>query len=119
MRLLAGKDVLMLGGGAARYGSGAGYRPGVHILGQYFDIVETDDANAIRQKVAGRIVALGGEADRAVVPVLSLLGGLPVDNPFHALPDRERRSQLVEALLWLNRRVATDRPLVLAYEDLQ
>jgi class 3 adenylate cyclase/tetratricopeptide (TPR) repeat protein len=119
MRTLAGKNVLMLDGGAAPYGSGAGYRPGVHILRQYFNIVEADDANAIRQKVAGRIVALGGEADRVVVPILSLLGGLPADNGFHALPDRERRSQVVEALLWLNRRVAVDRPLVLAYEDLQ
>ncbi len=119
MRTLAGKNVLMLDGGAAPYGSGAGYRPGVHILRQYFHIAEVDDANAIRQKVAGRIVALGGEADRAVVPVLSLLDALPADNAFHALPDMERRSQVVEALLWLNRRVAADQTLVLAYEDLQ
>ncbi len=119
MRALAGKNVLMLDGGAAPYGSGAGYRPGIHILQQYFNIVDTDDANAIRQKVAGRIVALGGETDRAVIPILSLLRALPPDNPFHALPDSERRDLVVAALLWLNRRVAADRPLVVAYEDLQ
>jgi class 3 adenylate cyclase/tetratricopeptide (TPR) repeat protein len=119
MRALAGKDALMLDGGAAPYGSGAGYRPGVRILRLYFNITEADDANAIRQKVAGRIVALGGEAERVVIPTLAVLGALPTDNPFHALPDKERRSQVVEALLWLNRRVAMDRPLVLAYEDLQ
>ena len=119
MRALAGKNVLMLDGGTAPYGSGAAYRPGVQILRQYFNIADTDDTDTVRQKVAGRIVALGGEADRAVIPTLAVLRALPADNPFHALPDNERRGQVVEALLWLNRRVAAEQPLVLAYEDLQ
>ena len=119
MRALAGRNVLMLDGGAAPYGSGAGYRPGVHILRQYFSIAEGDDENTIRQKVAGRVVALGGEAARVAIPLLAVLRAVPAENPFHALPDKERRAQVVDALMWLNRRVASDRPLVLAYEDLQ
>jgi class 3 adenylate cyclase/tetratricopeptide (TPR) repeat protein len=119
MRALAGSKVLMLDGGAAPYGSGAGYRPGVQILRQYFGITDADDADAIRQKVAGRVVALGGETHRAVVPILAIMRALAADNPFHALPDKERRSQVVDTLLWLNRRVAADQPLILAYEDLQ
>ncbi len=119
MRALAGRNVLMLDGGAAPYGSGAGYRPGVHILRQYFSIAEGDDENTIRQKVAGRVVALGGEAARVAIPLLAVLRAVPADNPFQALPDKERRAQVVEALMWLNRRVAADRSLVLAYEDLQ
>ena len=81
----------MLDGGAAPYGSGAGCRPGAQILRQYFSILDTDDANAVRQKVAGSIVVLGGEADRVVVPTLAVLHSLLADNKFHALPDKKRR----------------------------
>jgi class 3 adenylate cyclase/tetratricopeptide (TPR) repeat protein len=119
LRRLAGRDVLALDGGAAPYGSGAGYRPGAHILGQYFNVVEEDNASSVRDKVAGRIIALGGETDSSVVPILNVLHALPADNPFHGLPLDERRQQVVAALLWLGRRVAADRPLVLVYEDLQ
>ena len=43
LRTVARGKVLALDGGAAPYGSGAGYRPGVHILRQYFNIGEADD----------------------------------------------------------------------------
>jgi class 3 adenylate cyclase/tetratricopeptide (TPR) repeat protein len=119
LRTLADKDVLALDGGAAPYGSGAGYRPGAHILAQYFHVADSDDAATVREKVAGGIIALGGEMESTVVPILAVLHALPVDNPFHALLSDERRQQVVAALLWLARRVAADRPLVLVYEDLQ
>ena len=119
LRTLANKHVLALDGGAAPYGSGAAYRPGAHILAQYFHVVDEDDAATIREKVAGGIIALGGETDRTVVPVLALLHALPASNPFHGLPVNERRQQVAAALLWLARRVAADRPVVLVYEDLQ
>jgi tetratricopeptide (TPR) repeat protein len=119
LRTLAGKDVLALDGGAAPYASGAGYRPGAHILAQYFHVVDADDAATVREKVAGGIIALGGEADSSVVPILAVLHALPADNAFHGLLVNERRQQVVAALLWLGRRVAADRPLVLVYEDLQ
>jgi len=119
MRTLAGRNVLMLDGGTAPYGSGEGYRPGVHILRQYFNITDGDDKNAIREKVAGSVVALGGDMNNVVIPVLAILHALPPEHAFHDIPDKERRQQVVDALLWLNRRVASDRPLVLCYEDLQ
>jgi len=119
MRTLAGRNVLMLDGGTAPYGSGAGYRPGAHILRQFFNIAEGDDKNTIREKVAGSVVSLGGDMNNVVIPVLAILYALPPEHPFNELPDKERRQQVVDALLWLNRRVASDRPLVLCYEDLQ
>ena len=118
LRTLAGKDVLALDGGAAPYVRGA-YRPGAHILAQYFRIADSDDPAAMREKVAGRIIALGGQTDTRVVPILALLHALPRDSPFHGLPVNERREQVAAALLWLARRVAADRPVVLVYEDLQ
>ena len=119
LRTLADKNVLALDGGAAPYGSGAGYRPGAHILRQYFNIVDEDDDATVREKVAGRIVALSGGTDTAVVPILFVMHALPAEHPFHALSVNERREKVVGALLWLGKRVANERPLVLVYEDLQ
>ena len=82
-------------------------------------IADGDDKNAIREKVAGSVVALGGDMNNVVIPVLAILHALPPEHAFHDIPDKERRQQVVDALLWLNRRVASDRPLVLCYEDLQ
>jgi class 3 adenylate cyclase/tetratricopeptide (TPR) repeat protein len=118
-RAIAGKNVLALDGGAAPYGSGAGYRPGVHILRQFFGIAENDDAKTKQEKVAGKIVALNGATTAAVFPLLSMLDALPADNAFHGLSVKERRQQVVDALMWLGRRVTAERPMVLAYEDLQ
>jgi class 3 adenylate cyclase/tetratricopeptide (TPR) repeat protein len=119
LRGLAGKDVLALNGGSAPYGSGAAYRPGIRILHQYFNIADADDAQAIQQKVAGRIVALSGETASALFPILALLNALPADNPFHSLPNKEKRQHISDALLWLGQRLTTERAMVLAYEDLQ
>ena len=119
LRGLPGKDVLALDGGSAPYGSGAGYRPGIHILHQYFNITDADDAQSIQQKVAGKIVALSGGTASAVFPILALLNALPADNPFHGLPADEKRQQVGDALMWLGQRVTTERAMVLAYEDLQ
>ncbi|MDQ6917440.1 MAG: tetratricopeptide repeat protein [Pseudomonadota bacterium] len=119
LRGLAGKDVLALNGGGAPYGTGAAYRPGIRILHQYFAIADGDDAQSIQQKVAGRIVALGGSTATEVFPILALLNALPADNPFHHLPTKERRQQVSDSLMWLGQRLTIERPMVLAYEDLQ
>ena len=80
------RNVLALDGGAAPYGSGAGYRPGVHILRQYFNIAETDDVRALQEKVAGRIVALDGDSNTVGAPLLALLRALPDNHRFFGLP---------------------------------
>jgi predicted ATPase/class 3 adenylate cyclase len=119
LRALAGKNILALDGGGAPFGSGAGYRPGAHMLRQYFNILDTDDATAVQEKVAGRIIGLSGSTASVVYPILAALRALPEDNPFFALSSEERRHQVAAALLWLARRVAIDHPLVLVYEDMQ
>jgi len=119
LRALAGRNALILEGGTAPYGSGAGYRPGVQIVRQFFGVTDADDATSIQGKVAGRIVALSGDSGRFVEPILALLRALPVNHSFHALPVKERQQQVAESLFWLARRAAADRPLVLVFEDLQ
>ncbi len=119
LRAVARRNALALDGGAAPYGSGAGYRPGVHILRQYFNIGEADDIRTVQEKVAGRIVALDGDASTVGAPLLALLRALPDNHRFLELPVGERRQRVFAALMWLARRMTVDRPLVLAYEDLQ
>ena len=119
LRALAGRNVLALDGGGAPFGSGAGYRPGAHMLRQYFNILDSDDATVVQEKVAGRIIALSGSTASVVYPILAVLRALPEDSPFFALSADERRHQAAAAMLWLAQRVATDHPLVLVYEDMQ
>jgi class 3 adenylate cyclase/tetratricopeptide (TPR) repeat protein len=118
LRTIARRDVLALDGGGAPF-SGAGYRPGVHLLRQYFNLAETDDATVVQEKIAGRIIALDGDANTMVAPILALFRALPTTHRFFGLPANERRQMVFSALMWLGRRMAADRPLVLAYEDLQ
>jgi tetratricopeptide (TPR) repeat protein len=119
LRAVGRRDLLALDGGAAPYSSGAGYRPGVNILRQYFKVGETDDINVLQEKVAGRLVALDGDSNSIGVPLLALLRALPGNHRFFGLPVNERRQRVFTALMWLAERMSADRPLVLAYEDLQ
>lgn len=119
LRAVDRKSALALDGGAAPYSSGAGYRPGVHILRQYFNIADTDDVKVVQEKIAGRIVALDGDSTTVGVPLLALLRALPRNHRFFDVPVNERRQRVFAALMWLGGRMAADRPLVLAYEDLQ
>ena len=119
LRTVARKKVLALDGGAVPYGSGAGYRPGVHILRQYFNIAETDDIRVVQEKIAGRVVALDGDSNAVGVPLLFLFRALPENHRFFGLPVDERRQRVYAALMWLVGRMTADRPMVLAYEDLQ
>lgn len=119
LKALAQRNVLALDGGAAPYGSGAWYRPGVHILRQFFNIAETDDIAMQQQKVAGRIVALDGDVNVVGAPILVLLHALPLEHRFFNLSLSERRQRVFAALMWLGDRMTRDRPLVLVYEDLQ
>jgi class 3 adenylate cyclase/tetratricopeptide (TPR) repeat protein len=119
LKELTRRDVLALDGGAAPYGSGAWYRPGVHVLRQYFEIADSDDVETQQQKVAGRILALDGDVNAFAAPILLLLRALPGSHSLFRLPLSERRDLVFAALMWLAARIAADRPLVFVFEDLQ
>ena len=119
LRAAARKGALTLVDSAVPYSAGASYRPGLQILRQCFDIADTDEVKVVREKVAGRIVALNGDSNAEGVPILALLRALPGNHRFFDLQVNERRHQVFAALAWLARRLAAERALVLAYEDLQ
>ena len=119
LRIVGRRNVLTLDGGGAPYTGGGMYRPGVHLLRQYFNLNESDSDTVVQEKIAGRIVALDGDANAVVAPILALFRALPSNHRFFGLPANERRQTMFSALMWLGRRMAADRPLVLVYEDLQ
>jgi class 3 adenylate cyclase len=119
LRTIARRNVLALDGGAAPHGSGSGYRPGLNILRQYFNLGDDDDLATRQEKIAGRIVALDGDSSAVGVPLLALMNALPDNHRFFELPLEERRQRVFVALMWLARHMSEGRPLVLAYEDLQ
>ena len=119
LRAAARKGALTLVESAVPYRGGGSYRPGSQILRQCFDITDADDIQVVRDKVAGRIVALSGDSTAEGVPILALLRALPGNHRFFDLRVNERRQQAFAALAWLARRLAAERPLVFAYEDLQ
>jgi tetratricopeptide (TPR) repeat protein len=119
LKELTRRNVLALDGGAAPYGSGAWYRPGVHILRQYFEIADTDDTQTQQKKVAGRVIALDGDVNVVAAPILLLLHALPASHRLFSLALSERRELVFAALMWLAARITADRPLVFIFEDLQ
>ena len=119
LRAVGRKGALTLVDSAVPYSGGGSYRTGSQILRQCFDITDVDDIKVIRDKVAGRIIALNGDSTAEGVPILALLRALPGNHRFFDLRVNERRQQVFTALAWLARRLAAERPLVLAYEDLQ
>ena len=119
LRIISRKKVLALDGGAVPYGSGAGYRPGIHILRQYFNIGETDDIRVLQEKVAGTHRGARRRCQRRGRPAALHVSGAARDHRFFGLPVEERRARVYAALMWLVGRMTADRPMVLAYEDLQ
>ena len=119
LRTLARRNVLTLDGGGAPYTAAPATGPACTCCGQYFNLTETDDATVVQEKIAGRIVALDGDANAVVAPILALFRALPTNHRFFGLPANERRQLVFAALMWLGPANAADRPLVLAYEDLQ
>jgi class 3 adenylate cyclase/predicted ATPase len=104
---------------AASYGQATVYFPVVSLLRVYFQIDTRDDARRVRDKVAGKLLAL----DRALEPSLSALLALldvPVDDPAWTRADPpQRRLRTLEAVRRLLLREAETQPLVVLFEDLQ
>jgi class 3 adenylate cyclase/tetratricopeptide (TPR) repeat protein len=109
---------LVVEGTATSFETSAVLLPVAGMLRSYFAVEPPDDAAAIRDKVAGRLLALG-EADPDVLsPLLSLLD-VPVHEASWARREpRERRALTIDAVKRLFRRASDERPLLLVCEDL-
>ena len=109
---------LVVEASSASYGKATPYLPVIDLLKGYFKIGERDDAGAVREKIAGKLLTLDRSLDSLLPPLLSLLDQ-PVDDPqWQRLDPPQRRRQTLDALkrLWL--REAQAQPLILVFEDL-
>src|SRR5262249_54141740 len=100
------------------YGTATPYVPVIDLLKRYTYVEEHDDAQTIRARVTGQVLALDEGLQDTLPALLSLLDALPDDSPFVQLDPPQRRQRTLDALKRLVLRESDAQPLVLVFEDL-
>jgi class 3 adenylate cyclase/tetratricopeptide (TPR) repeat protein len=109
---------LVLEGGSVSYGRATPYLPVIELLKAYLRIQERDDPREIRERVAGKLLALDRTLEPLVTPLLALLD-VPVDDAaWAALDPPQRRQRILEGVKRLLLREGQVQPLLLVFEDL-
>ena len=116
-RLAAGR-VLYLEGDCSSYGATVLYLPLLDLLKTYFQLDDRDEAQRIREKVAGWLLTLD-ESLAPTLPAFLTLLDVPVEDPHWQLLDPpQRRQRLMEALKRLLVCESQAQPLVMIVENL-
>src|SRR5262249_31183965 len=107
----------VLGCGAVSYGTATAYLPIVHLLRSYFELDDSEARPRLRDRVAGKVRALGRRA--AQLPALLALLDLPVDDAeWQGLDPAHQRRRRLEAVKRLLLRESEAQPVLLIVEDL-
>jgi len=109
---------LVLETASVSYGTATPYLPLSNLLKTYLRIIDRDDTQAIRAKIAASSLALDEALKDAMPALLWLLEALPEDSPFLALDPLQRRLRTLDAIKRLLLRESRLRPLLLVFEDL-
>jgi class 3 adenylate cyclase/tetratricopeptide (TPR) repeat protein len=109
---------LVLETGSISYGRATPYLPVIQLLKTYFGVQEGDDDQAIRERVAGKLLALDRVLNPLLTPLLALLDVAIVDDAWEALDHGQRRQRTLEAVRQLLVRESQVQPLFLLFEDL-
>ena len=94
------------------------YLPVIDLLRSYFHIEDISQAQAIREVVTTRMLALDERLTTSIAPVLLLLDGLREDDSFRSLDSARRRARTLDGLKRLLLRESRREPLVLVFENL-
>jgi class 3 adenylate cyclase len=109
---------LVLESNSVSYGKAMPYQPVIELLKAYCQIQERDDQQAIRERVAGKLLILDRSLEPLLTPLLTLLD-VPVDDAaWDALDPPQRRQRTLDAVRRLLLRESQVRPLLLIFEDL-
>ncbi|MFQ5945375.1 MAG: sigma 54-interacting transcriptional regulator [Anaerolineae bacterium] len=116
---LAREPLTYLEGACLAYASTTPYFAVLTLLKAHLKLEDSDDAPAIRAKVAAALAASETPSDKTVSPVLALLEALPEDDALRDLDPRQRRKRTLDAVKRILLGEAQRQPLVLVIEDLQ
>jgi tetratricopeptide (TPR) repeat protein len=109
---------LILESGSVSYGKGTPYLPVVELLKSYFRIQDRDGQREIRERVAGKLLALDRALEPLLTPLLALLD-VPVDDAaWAALDPPQRRQRTLDAVKRMLLRESQVQPLLVLFEDL-
>ncbi|HYX46791.1 MAG TPA: AAA family ATPase [Sphingomicrobium sp.] len=109
----------VLDAGSVSYGKATSYLPLVDLLVRYFEIPSRDDERRVRERISGKLLALGDETLLAHMPLfLGVLGCGHNDDTWKKLAPAERQRELFSALRELLLRESERQPLCLLFEDL-
>jgi class 3 adenylate cyclase/tetratricopeptide (TPR) repeat protein len=110
---------LTLEAGSVSYGKATSYLPLLDLMSRYFDIQPRDDERRMREKISGKLFALGEKKLLAQTPFfLGALGWGGKDEAWTGLAPAERQKELFNALKQLLIRESREQPLCLVFEDL-
>jgi tetratricopeptide (TPR) repeat protein len=115
---LAAEGVLHLEGDCSSYGATVLYLPLLDLLKTHFQLDDRDDAQRIREKVAGRLLTLD-ESLAPTLPAFLTLLDVPVEDPhWQVLDPPQRRQRIMEALKRLLVCESQVQPVVMIVENL-
>lgn len=110
---------LVLDAGSVSYGKATSYLPLVDLLTRYFEIQSRDDERRVRERISGKLFALGEKTLLAQIPLfLGALGWGQKDDTWRSLAPAERQREFFGALLHLLLRESQEQPLCMVFEDL-
>jgi class 3 adenylate cyclase len=84
------QDLLILEGRSVSYGQATAWLPVIELLRSYFRIEARDDARSVREKVTGKVLALG-ESLKSALPALLSLFDLSVEDAAWRMLDPAQR----------------------------
>jgi class 3 adenylate cyclase/tetratricopeptide (TPR) repeat protein len=109
---------LVLESGSVSYSKATPYLPVIELLKAYCGIQERDDARAVRERVAGKLLMLDRALEPLLTPILALLDVHVEDAAWAALDPPHRRQRTLDAIKRLLLRESQVQPLLLLFEDL-
>jgi class 3 adenylate cyclase/tetratricopeptide (TPR) repeat protein len=110
---------LVLEAGSVSYGKATSYLPLLDLLGRYFEIQSRDDERRARERISGKLFALGEKKLLAQMPLfMGAFGWGGSDDTWKNLAPAERQRELFSAVKRLLIRESQEQPLCLMFEDL-
>jgi predicted ATPase len=109
---------LVLESSAISYGKATPYLPVIELLKAYCRVQERDEPQAIRERVAGKLLMLDRALEPLLCPLLALLDVPVNDSAWDALDPPHRRQRTLEAVKRLLLRESQVQPLLVLFEDL-